>query len=117
MSDEKQMTLYGEDNATSLVNQYDEEFQSYKATLNLPLKDRRQVAQRSFAVTKLLIGSFLALGAVSIVLGSNYLDYRIQVENRQSDQDLTSHSWVFPVYFIAGVFSVSSVLAFKKAIK
>ena len=117
MSDEKQMTLYGEENATHLVNQYEQEFQAYKTTLNLPLRDRRQITQRSFSLTKILVGSFLALSAVSIVLGSNYLDYRVQVANSQSNKAVATQSWVFPVYFIAGVFSVSSVLAFKKAIK
>jgi hypothetical protein len=117
MSDEKQLTLYAEDNATNLINQYDQEFQAYKSSLNLPLRDRRLVTQRSFAVTKVLIGSFLAISAVSLVLGSNYLDYRVQAVSGQSNQEPQSQAWVFPVYFIAGVFSVSSVLAFKKAIR
>ena len=117
MSDEKQMTLYGEGAVTKLVNQYDQEFQSYKRDLKLPQRDKGFVSQKSFSFTKVLIGSFLAISAVSLVLMSNYLEYRVQLSNRQSDQELTTNSWVFPVYFIAGVFSVSSVLSFKKAIK
>lgn len=117
MSDEKQMTLYAEENATHLVNQYNEEFQCYKTSLNLHQRDRSSVTQRSFALTKVLIGSFLAISAISMVFGSNYLDYRFKTANRPSSYERTSNSWVFPVYFMAGVFSVSSVLAFKKAIK
>ena len=117
MSEEKQMTLYGEGAATKLVNQYDHEFQSYKRDLNLVQKDRGQLSKKSFSVTKVLIGSFLAASAVSLVLMSNYLEYRVQLSNNKSEQEITTHSWVFPVYFMAGVFSVSSVLSFKKAIK
>lgn len=117
MSEEKQMTLYGDGAVTQLVNQYDQEFQSYKRDLNLPQKDKGRVSQKSFSVTKVLIGSFLAISAISLVVASNYLEYRVQLANNQSDRELTTNSWVFPVYFIAGVFSVSSVLSFKKAIK
>ena len=116
MSDDKQMTLYAEDHATNLVSRYNEEFQSYKTSLNLAQKDRRLVAHRSFALTKVFIGAFLALSAISMVLGSNYLANRNQMFNDPVETSRTD-SWVFPVYFIAGVFSVSSVLAFKKAIK
>ena len=117
MSEEKQMTLYSEGAATQLVNQYDQEFQSYKRELKLSQKDKGQVSQKSFSFTKVLIGSFLAVSAVSLVVMSNYLEYRVQLSNNQSEREVTTNSWVFPVYFIARVFSVSSVLSFKKAIK
>ena len=117
MTEEKQMTLYGDQAATQLINQYDQEFQSFKRDLNLSQKDRGHVAQKSFSFTKVLIGSFLAMSAIALVLGSNYLDYRVKQQNAPLSQEQATNSWVFPVYFIAGVFSVSSVLSFKKAIK
>lgn len=117
MSDDKKMTVYSEANVANLVNQYDEEFQVYKSGLKLPKTNQSRVSPKNLAVTKVLVGSFLALMTVSIVLASNYLEYRVQVANSQTEKALETSSWVFPIYFIAGVFSVSSVLAFKKAIK
>ena len=117
MSEEKQMTLYVEDHATTLVSRYEQDFQSYKTSLDLSQKDRQIVSRRSYGVTKVLVGSFLALSAIALVGGSNYLMNRAPGLTVQADQTSADQSWVFPVYFIAGIFSVSSVLSFKQAIK
>lgn len=117
MSEDKQMTLYSDRHVADLVGRYDAEFESYKTNLELPQKNKQRVSRYSFAITKVTIGSFLALCAIVMVLGSNYLaDQSSRPNYRVANAD-KEHSWVFPAYFMAGVFSVSSVLAFKKAIR
>ena len=103
--------------STTLVQQYEQDYQDHRKRLNLPNSKQSKFAQKSAVFSKLVIGSFLALCAVSTVVASNYIDYQVQELNRISTREVQQKSWVFPVYFMAGVFSVSSIFVFRRTLK
>lgn len=117
MTDPTQVTLYDQMNSISLVRRYDQDYQNYREQLKLSHPPKRKLTAQGAVFSKVLIGSFLAFCAVSTVFSSNYIDYRIQQSNGSTDSVLARQSWVFPVYFMAGVFSVSSILVFRRALK
>ncbi|MCM1984816.1 hypothetical protein [Lyngbya confervoides] len=117
MPDSNSIQVAGDLNATHLIRQYEDEYRAMRSTLKLDQQQQRLRQQKDISPAQIFIGIFLSLSAVSTILGGTYLDSQVQWDPQRSDRTPAAESWVFPVYFMAGMFSVSSILVFRKAVR